>query len=169
MIIIGYQGIGKSTLAEQYYNYLDLESTNTWFEENGVRKRWPNWEEIYVNFAVDLSTTQHYTVFTSSHAGVRRELLCHREETPIAMCCPRPELKEPWIERLRDRYGESGKDKDYRALMNAVARYEENISELANSGFPVIWIESMNYDLAKVIEDGANRIWPPRTPMEVIR
>ena len=163
MIIIGYQGIGKSTLAEQHYNYLDLESTNTWFEENGERKRWPNWAEIYVNFAVDLSRKQYYTVFVSSHAIVRAELNKHRHNAMIAVCCPTLDLKEKWIERLQQRYNRTELDKDYRALMNAVDRYDENITELSNAGFPVIWIDSMDYELSKVIEDGSNRIWPPMT------
>ena len=166
MIIIGYQGIGKSTLAKKCYNYLDLESTNTWFEENGERKRWPTWEEIYVNFSVDLSVKQHYTVFTSSHAGVRSELMKHRDETPIAVCCPVPALREKWIARLNNRYAHSGLDKDYRALMNAWDRYTENIVELMSSGFPVIEITSLDYDLSKVIEEGALRIWPPMEPVQ---
>ena len=168
MIIIGYQGIGKTTLSKNYYNYIDLESTNTWFEENGERKRWPNWAEIYVNFAVDLSENYHHTVFVSSHQVVRDELK-KRDIPMVAVCCPRPELKEPWISRLRARYDYSGKDKDYRALMNAVDRYEENIAEIANSGFPVFWIDLMNYDLAKVIDDGVNKYWPPLAATEVIQ
>ena len=166
MIIIGYQGIGKSTLAEQYYNYLDLESTNTWFEENGERKRWPNWAEIYVNFAVDLSSKQHYTVFVSSHEVVRLELMKHVKETQIAVCCPSLELKDQWIDRLQQRYDQSKLDKDYRALMNAKDRYAENISSLMCSGFPVIEIDSIYYNQSKVIEDGALNIWPPLTSSE---
>lgn len=35
MIIIGYQGIGKSTLAKNSLKYIDLESGNFWI--NGER------------------------------------------------------------------------------------------------------------------------------------
>lgn len=32
MIIIGYQGIGKSTLAHEDNKYIDLESGNFWYQ-----------------------------------------------------------------------------------------------------------------------------------------
>ena len=155
MIIIGYQAIGKSTLSGQFHRWLDLESTNTWFEENGERKRWPNWAEIYVNFAVDLSANQRYNVFVSSHREVRLELMKHVQDTRIIVCCPSLELKDQWIERLQRRYDKSGLDKDYRALMNAKDCYTENIQELMESGFPVIQITSMKYELSMLIENGA--------------
>lgn len=158
MIIIGYQAIGKSTLSGWFHRWLDLESTNTWFEENGERKRWPNWAEIYVNFAVDLSVNQRYNVFVSSHREVRLELMKHVKETKIVVCCPSLELKDQWIERLQKRYDQSGLDKDYRALMNAKDRYTENIQELMESGFPVIQITSMNYDLPRLIDNDARAV-----------
>lgn len=166
MIIIGYQAIGKTSLATTYATYTDLESTNTWFtDENGERKRWPNWAEIYVNFAVDLSDHYGHTVFVSSHQVVRDELK-KRGTRMVAVVCPRPELKDQWIEKLQRRYDESGLDKDYRALMNAKDRYVDNINEMANDGFPVFWIDNMDYKLWKVIDEGANRVWPPMSPVE---
>lgn len=58
MIFIGYQGIGKSTLAG-YNRYIDLESGNFWI--NG--KRDENWYIPYCNIAEHLSE-QGYRVHT---------------------------------------------------------------------------------------------------------
>lgn len=135
MIIIGYQGIGKSTLTQKEMKYLDLESSCTWV--NG--KRSDDWYVVYCNFAEDLSR-QGYTVFISSHEVVRNQLKCSDEK--VYVCCPSLELKDAWIQRLKDRHARTGLEKDYKAWMNAVDRYSDNIRELLDSGFPVLLIES---------------------------
>ena len=40
---------------------------------------------------------------------------------------------------------------DYKAYMNAVDRFSENISEIANSGFGVLWLDTMDYDLPELV------------------
>ena len=47
MIIIGYQGIGKSTLANNKNGYIDLESSSFW--NNGTRI--PDWHIYYCRIA----------------------------------------------------------------------------------------------------------------------
>ena len=49
MIIIGYPGIGKSTLAVQHLGYIDLESSN--FKVDGIKIE--GWQEIYCNILND--------------------------------------------------------------------------------------------------------------------
>ena len=66
MIVIGYQGIGKSTLAQKQFKYIDLESSA--LRRDGVR--WHNWYEPYCLVAEWLSK-QGYIVFVSSHKEVR--------------------------------------------------------------------------------------------------
>ena len=66
MIIIGYQGIGKSTLANIDNAYIDLESSNFWHKG----ERYDNWYIYYGKIAESLSR-QNYNVFTSSHREVR--------------------------------------------------------------------------------------------------
>lgn len=144
MIIIGYQGIGKSTLTKKDMKYIDLESSCTWV--NG--KRSDDWYVVYCNFAEDLSR-QGYTVFTSSHEVVRNQLKNSTEE--VYICCPSPELKDEWIKRLQERYDRTALEKDYKALMNAVDRYEENIHELIDGGFPVLLIESATGSVEEVL------------------
>jgi hypothetical protein len=145
MIIIGYQGIGKSTLAnEKSLRCIDLESGNFWVDG----KRDDNWYIIYCNIAEHLSQ-QGYIVFTSSHEVVRKQLKYSKEK--VLICYPCLELKEYWIGKLKDRWEESGLDKDYKAYMNAADRYEENIKELMNSSFEQIEIIKGNYDLKQLI------------------
>ena len=143
MIFIGYQGIGKSTLAG-YNRYIDLESGNFWV--NG--KRDENWYIPYCNIAKHLSE-QGYRVFTSSHEVVRNYLSTSKENCFVIY--PALHLKNEWIEKLKLRYENSKLDKDYKAYMNAVDRYEDNIKELMDSGFNCIEIDNMDYKLDELI------------------
>lgn len=146
MIIIGYQGIGKSTLAKDSWKYIDLESGNFWV--NGERDE--QWYKPYCNIANHLSA-QGYTVFTSSHKEVREELKNSSEVVKIAF--PALDLKTDWLIRLKDRYNESMLEKDYKALMNASLYYETNINDLMNEPFDKIVINNIDYNLRKLIEE----------------
>ena len=144
MIIIGYQGIGKSTLAKTDKGYIDLESSIYFID--GIRPE--NWFIFYCKTAEFLSR-QGYIVFVSSHKPVREYLTGRKEKTIII--CPDKELKEEWISKLENRYNNTLKDKDFRAWKNALQMFDENISDLLNCGFPVITINSMQYDLKSLI------------------
>jgi len=152
MIFIGYQGIGKSTLAgkKAINKCIDLESGNFWV--NG--KRADDWYVPYCNIALDLSS-QGYNVFTSSH-NVVREYLGEVGGEKIAIIKPAYELKDEWIGRLKERYESSKLDKDFKAWKNAEDRYETNIEEMVKDairyGFYTITIEDMNYDLRKIVK-----------------
>lgn len=151
MIVIGYQGIGKSTLATKSLRYIDLESSSFWFDdpETKQRVRHGNWYEVYCNVAEDLSR-QGYTVFVSSHQPVRERL--SRSDEYVITCVPSLDLKDKWIEKLRSRYENSGLEKDYKAYMNAADSFTENVTEMMNSGFDVLEVEDMDYDLKKLLE-----------------
>ena len=152
MIIVGYQGVGKSTLAQgtDWFpeeklgdGIIDLESSSFWVDG----KRDENWYKIYANIAHHLSQQGHI-VFTSSHALVREEL----KDTDYIQCLyPSLDLKDEWIQKLKERYDESGLDKDYKAWKNAEQCYEDNIKDMMNSGFHPIVITSMDYDLGEMI------------------
>ena len=146
MIIIGYQGIGKSTLAKDSLKYIDLESGNFWI--NGERDE--QWYKPYCNIANHLSA-QGYTVFTSSHKEVRDELKNSSEVVKIAF--PALELKTDWLIRLTNRYNESMLEKDYKALINASLYYEDNINDLMNEPFDKIVINNIDYNLRELIEE----------------
>lgn len=148
MIIVGYQGIGKSTLSKECVKCIDLESSNFWV--NGERAE--NWAEIYANIAVDLSN-QGYTVFVSSHKEVR-DALKYRDD--VFAIVPSMKLKDEWIKKLRNRYEASGKTKDYKAWKNAEDRYCDNIREIRDD-IDTYTIQTMEYNLYQMLVEIAKR------------
>ena len=90
MIIIGYQGIGKSTLTARKRGYIDLESSCFWYNN----QRPDDWYIYYCQIAEDLSR-QGYKVFTSSHEVVRNFLKKSKEM--VFIVCPSVSLKDEWI------------------------------------------------------------------------
>lgn len=144
LIIIGYQGIGKSSLAG-WSKCVDLESGN--FFVGG--KRADDWHIPYCQIAMNVAN-QGYTVFTSSHKAVCEQFLSMprlENVAEVAIFCPRRSMRDEWIERLYLRYAKTGLEKDYKALMNAKERFEDNIVELCSCGLPVIQPSAMNYNL----------------------
>lgn len=151
MIVIGYQGIGKSTLAGRDHKFIDLESGNFWVDG----KRADDWYKPYCQIAEHLSQ-QGYIVFTSSHEVVRNQLINSKEVVVVVF--PSLNLKNLWIDKLENRYRETGLEKDYKALMNAKDRYDENIQELANSKFNFkVALVKPDYDLEASLIHFRNR------------
>lgn len=174
MIIIGYPGVGKSTLADKYDSFdyttkkgvfpksvIDLESSafNMLNDElgfvdiNGRPCKSNNWAEVYCRVACELSDQDHL-VFVSSHADVQKHL--RKYDGPVGIVYPSINLKDKWLERLRMRYmyeslNTKEKDKNFAAYNRACDHYEEDIAALKNNGFELIEITSMDYDLAKLI------------------
>ena len=145
MIIVGYQGIGKSSIVKSHRGFIDLESSN--FFVDG--KRADNWYVVYCNIANHLSE-QGYSVFMSSHEVVRSQLK-HSKQRKLIIC-PSLALKDEWIDRLQKRYDLTQIEKDYKALMNAVDRYSENIQELlSEDGFEKIVIDDIDYKLEDLL------------------
>ena len=144
MIISGYQGIGKSSLAGKN-NCIDLESGNFWVDG----KRADDWYKPYCQIASHLSE-QGYTVFVSSHEVVRREL--EKSKEPVYVIFPAIDLKDKWIKKLEDRYNNTKLDKDYRALMNAKDRYKENITELMRGNLKFYEITRIYYQLESILD-----------------
>lgn len=144
MIIVGYQGIGKSTLAGTN-NCIDLESGNFWVDG----KRADDWYKPYCQIANHLSE-QGYTVFTSSHEVVRKELEKSKEK--VFVVCPSINLQDKWIMKLRARYVDTGLEKDFKALANAEDRYRENITELLSGNLKCYKITSMDYNLKQIVD-----------------
>lgn len=151
MIVIGYQGIGKSSLAGKNHKYIDLESGNFWVDG----KRAEDWYKPYCQIAEHLSQ-QGYVVFTSSHEVVRGQLRGTSED--VILVFPSLALKDEWIAKLQNRFDITGSEKDLRALLNAVDRYQENIEELKSDDFwfGIAEIDSMDYDLEQMIEEVLN-------------
>lgn len=149
MIISGYQGIGKSTIAGKE-NCIDLESGNFWVDSRRPR----NWYKIYANIANNLSK-QGYTVFVSCHEEVRKEL--ENLDEQVVVICPSLWLKDEWIDRLKERYLSSNnikdKAKNMRALANSEESYDDSIKSIIEGKLAVYIITSMDYNLSKIINN----------------
>ena len=151
MIIIGYQGIGKSSISKRNNLFIDLESGNFWVDG----KRAEDWYKPYCQIAEHLSQ-QGYIVFTSSHEVVRKQLENSKEIVVLAY--PSLNLKDMWIDKLENRYRDTGLEKDYKALMNAKDRYDDNIRELNESRIPYkIVLSKPDYDLEASVIHFRNR------------
>ena len=148
MIIIGFPGIGKSTLACNNYKFVDLESS--YFKTPDARNE--DWVVEYCQCAVYLSL-HGFIVFVSSHKAVRDYLAKIHISEPIVYIFPSERIKEQWIKKLEDRYMNSGLDKDYRAFIRARDHYDDDIRELYSDGIPYKWIiTNINYNLEEEIE-----------------
>lgn len=145
MIVVGYQGIGKSTLANANSKCIDLESGNFWVDG----KRADDWYKPYCQIANHLSE-QGYTVFVSSHEVVRKEL--EKSKEFVCIVHPAIKLQDEWIAKLENIYMRTQSNKDYKAYMNAKDRYKDNIVELMTSPFVSYEIESIDYDLKDIIK-----------------
>lgn len=145
MIICGYQGIGKSSIAGKN-NIIDLESGNFWHKNNRPSK----WYIYYCNIAEHLSQ-QGYIVLLSSHKEVMDRLKKHCKE-PVYLIYPSLNLYEEWEKKLYERYYHTQLSKDYKAWINAKDMYYANISDLEMCGIPHYEIESMDYKLSDMID-----------------
>ena len=164
MIITGYQGIGKSTLAKEFFNVIDLESTNFWNYENpihktGTKTRPEDWYIYYCQIAEDLSR-QGYTVFVSCHPQVRKWLSENGQEKFCAIF-PCLSIKQQWLDKLYDRYTSSHLEKDLRAYEHAKSVYDNDIAVLldeAEEGYfnSVSIIEDLSYSLYDIVDNLRN-------------
>ena len=107
---------------------------------------------IYGNIADDLSR-QGFIVFVSSHASVVNYIASISHERK-AIICPYLTLKEDWIDRLKNRYRQEPTDKNYKAFMNAVDRFDDDIKELLDTqGYEKFPLSSTNYKLSDFIDN----------------
>lgn len=175
MIITGYQGIGKSTLAKKNDKIIDLESGCFWKTddfhdvenssyclEKVERSRPKDWYVYYCQMAQHLSR-QGYTVFVSCHQEVREYLMRHNEEKFCAIF-PSIKIKDDWLKRLNDRYVLTNNDKDLRAYEHAQKNYKDSINRMwyecqYNVEYynDVKIIEDINYDLEELVNELNNK------------
>lgn len=154
MIIIGYPGIGKTTLAKDAF-VIDLESSCFWIPTNGKEMKRPdNWECIYCNIAEDISRSGN-VIFVSSHGAVRQCLENRNSKEKIAVCLPAIGLQREWIKKLRDRYEASGIPKDFKAWSAASEHYTRDITDMKEQALKNNWeileITDMDYDLRSMV------------------
>lgn len=139
-IIIGYPGIGKSTLARDTNGYIDLDSGN-FHDKNDT------WYLLYCSVAVNLAY-QGYTVMISSHKCVQDFFRINKYYFPfeVYVCFPCLALENEWINKLKARSEDA-------AWRRASTCYSKDILDMMISGFPMITITSMGYFLKELIEE----------------
>lgn len=153
MIIIGFPGIGKSTVSKTNDKYIDLESSC--FDKDANKL----WYKDYCKTAIDLSN-QGYVVFVSSHDKVRDYFMSNKVERVYSIF-PHVSLKDEWIKRLTNRYNDTGKAKDDRALEHIInnydsatkAMYDESQYNDARGSYCFVSkiIKNINYDIKDVV------------------
>lgn len=141
MIIIGYPGVGKSTLSNNQSNVIDFDSSL--YPKQGY------WEDLYVKKAIELSE-QNYIVCVSSHKMVQELLKEYKGQ--IIVVYPSLSLHDFWIDKLRNRYEKTQDSADYRALQRCVSHYCEDILELRELPFVKIEIKNKNYNLEELLD-----------------
>ena len=163
MIIVGYQGIGKSSLAGRM-GCVDLECGN--FYVDG--KRAEDWYVPYGNIALDLSR-QGYCVMTPTHSCLRAYLQANCNGQRIWACYPSPALEGEWLAKLRGRYESAPSEKNLRALRNAEERYAANIGEIEadarRSGWGRIVLGRMDYNLFRLVAAAMAYNWEDCCPL----
>lgn len=157
MIIIGFPGIGKSSVTRAYdgetntTGYIDLESSNFVKDDN--------WVKEYCGLAIDLDL-QGYNVFVSSHKAVREYLAEKQDIFPdIVEVFPAMYLYREWMSRLSYRCGKDSSDKNYRAYKYMENNFHTAIEEMEQDKIINkihITRENMN-DLEKAMADYWNK------------
>lgn len=154
MIIAGYPCIGKSSLALERADVIDLESS-IFCDEKGSRDS--DWYIQYCKVAEYLSK-QGYIVFVSSHLIVTTYLLTHTKEV-FCIIYPSLALKDRWILRLKNRYLMDHSDKNLRAVERATEFYKQDILNIIdlwlnkNMLFDRAYeIQSINYNLSDIVD-----------------
>ena len=151
MIIIGYPGIGKSTLAGRYKEYIDLESSN-WNNPDNTKP--DNWWWSYGKVAEDLSR-QGYRVFVSCHPQVQKYF--EESNEYVMVCYPSLHMKDDWTLKLANRYEQDRSMKNLAALNNVDLFYNKQIKALDESTFKhKCVLKDMGYTLDNEID---NVIW----------
>lgn len=151
MIIIGYQGIGKTTYASNHKNAIDLESSL--FYVDGEHD--DNWYIIYCRIAIALAK-KGYIVFTSSHKEVVNEFTKydnHDKDYTITIIAPDISLKNEWIKKLEYRWYDTNELKDYAAYKDANKNFKEEIDWLfSQNEFIKVAISEMTYNFNVIID-----------------
>ena len=147
MIIMGYPGIGKTSIAKEDYRFIDLDSSDMLIRGKYGNKK--GWEEIYCNVALMLSK-QGYFVFVSTHPKVRERILAKDKNAIVVY--PSLSLKKEWTDRLYERYNNNRCRQTHNAWVRAKEHYDEDIEELMKLRCQQILITNMeNYRVKQQI------------------
>lgn len=172
LIICGYPGVGKSSVAG-WNNCIDLESSFfTHSIPDGIERSW-SWEDewcpAYCEVAISLAK-QGFIVLTSTHLAVLNYFAKHCPSLAIVFC-PRFEMKEEWSKRLFERWLRTKDEKDLRAFEGAINYWDKKIDYAINCGLRAYAPDNIDYNLKDYILrirelEGCNGDPKTYTPME---
>lgn len=149
MIIAGFSGIGKSTIAKSgIARIIDLES-------NDFNKKDNTWYKTYCKVAKRLSD-QDYIVFVSCHEEVRNWF--KNQNIPYVVIHPEKDLEYEWIMKLKKRKEKTELDKDNKAFERVIKHYQSDIDNIIKNDKLRISIDDINYELEEYIEEAINMI-----------
>lgn len=150
MLICGYPGIGKSTLAKKRDDIIDLESHNFGRIIDGEFKKYDGWWESYCRVAADLHN-QGYIVLLANYMGICKWLKEH--EYTVYGIYPGIEVKDYWLEKCKARWDASKSPKDERAYERVKDHFNEDIG-INNGKFGLrgYMIRDKDYSLESIIE-----------------
>lgn len=149
MIIVGYPGVGKSTLVQHKENCIDLESSC--FDKSNI-----NWYKDYCNVAIDLHK-QGNIVLVSNHELVYKELGSKEElkQSDLVFIFPCLQLGNDWIMKLKERYEKYSTKKNELAYLRARNNYLQDINSLIHfikeNNYRYCCIDSMLYQLDYIV------------------
>lgn len=143
MIIAGYPGIGKTTLANKNNSVIDLESSHF----RGIK----DWYKYYIEVAKSLSR-QGFTVFVSTHPAVIERLITTVPDKYTGLIYPSIKLKDKWVEKAGERLTSKPSDKNYRAYVRVFENFEDDVKYFESYNIKKIEIDDIDYKLGDVVE-----------------
>ena len=156
MIYIGDPCRGKTTLAKEKNNFIDLESS--YFSPFSSAA--PANHLTYCSLAMDLNN-QNFNVFVSSHRQITDYLINsykHIGQTnKLCIIYPAEDLYEDWSRKAFERYLKDKSAKNKRALDRILEHYAEDIDYLKRlckiENIHSIEIAEIDYKLINYIEN----------------
>lgn len=140
LIICGFPGVGKSCVANNRTNILDLESSAfSWiFDPTSVefRKRNPDFPANYIQ-TIKEECEKYDVILTSSHKSVRDAL--QAEGIQYIIVAPRLELKNEYLIR----YIQRGSPISFIELLDI--NWYKFLYEIQEDCAPVIWLDKGEY------------------------
>ena len=153
MIIFGYQGIGKSTLANRNIDTIFIDLESSMFRTPMHPERSEDWFQAYGNIVYDLNK-QNKFIFSACHQQIRDYIASEQDLKGVmtVICYPSIELREEWLYRLRQRWIDTQLPKDKAALDYAEASYSSSIKALdKDTDYDHLILTKMNYNLHDIL------------------
>jgi hypothetical protein len=166
MILVGYPGIGRSTLVENQEqcsfrnHYIDLEKEN--FIETPGRRIISDADKVslftkYVDTAISLHKQGNVVMVSSSYMVrkiLKRKVTEYRStlnNTDVVYCFPHINMKNEWLVRLKRQHFYYKNDRTGKAYKRAEICYINDIYSMSTDvlelKFPYIIINNMDYNL----------------------